>query len=689
MLRMLGRASVAAGLAALVLALAGNVLTAPAARLGAAQPIEAGTQLQAVSIAPNFTVVMSAVVPGGLAEPTGIANAGDGSGRLFVLERAGYIRVITNGVLLSTPYLTITNKVQSAHNDEQGLLGLEFDPNFETNGTFYINYTTNAPGSDDDTVVARYQVATPTSSVANVLTVTHIITIDQPQTNHNGGDLHFGPDGYLYIGMGDGGNGDDVGSGHAPEGNGQSPGTLLGKILRINVRGVPTYTIPPTNPFTQTVGYRPEIWSLGWRNPWRFSFDRATGDMYVGDVGQNCWEEISYEPAGGPGGKNYGWRLEEGFRQFIPGGAFDCNRPVSTLVTTTKPITAYVHPTGSAVTGGYVYRGQQYPWMRGVYFYSDSSSGRLWAIQQTTPGVWSSSQKIGPSFGVTAFGEDEQGELYVAAYSQGAIYKITSPSPINFSTSSKSASTSQVAAGSFVTYALVLRNTGVPFYDIVRVTDTVPAGLSYVAGSLQATSGVIDASGEPTLKWSGTMSTTPTSIVTITYRALVTASSIQIITNTATLDPALNPPFTRSAVITVTTSGPDLSGSTKQALAASVQWNNVLTYTIVLRNSGQAFTHTMRVTDTVPAGLNYLPGSLAATGGTPDDSVAPILKWNGVMSATPAITLTYAVTVAATSNAPIVNSAIIAPGYTTPFTRSALLLVNPLSTYLPLILRTN
>ena len=308
---------------------------------------------------------------------------------------------------------------------------------------------------------------------------------------------------------------------------------------------------------------------MGWRNPWRFSFDRATGDMYVGDVGQNCWEEISYEPASGLGGKNYGWRMEEGFRLFDPNDAFNCNKPVSTLVTTIKPIAVYNHNLGSAVTGGYVYRGQQYPWLRGVYFYSDSGSGRIWAIQQTSPGVWSGSEKLDTSYGITAFGEDENGELYVTDYGQGRIFKITSPSPINFSTSSKSASANQVTTGSTVTYTIVLRNTGVPFYDTVRVTDTVPAGLSYVAGSLAATSGVIDASGAPTLKWSGTMSTTPTSIITITFRALVTAGSLQPITNTATIDPVLNPPLTRSAVITVTTSGPNLSGSSKQASASS------------------------------------------------------------------------------------------------------------------------
>jgi uncharacterized repeat protein (TIGR01451 family) len=672
MLRTVGRVGGALGLTALVLMLAGNVLAVPVARSGAAQPIGARAQPQAVSIAPNFTIVMSTVVgAGGLNDPVGLANAGDGSGRLFVLEQAGYIRVIKNGALLSTPFLTLTDKVVSG--GEQGLLGLAFDPNFETNGTFYVNYTTSAAGFNGDTVVARYQVANPAADTANVLTVTHVITIDQPESNHNGGDLHFSPiDDYLYIGMGDGGGGNDN---HGTIGNGQNPAALLGKMLRLNVRSVPTYTIPPTNPFTQTAGYRPEIWSLGWRNPWRFSFDRATGDMYIGDVGQNCWEEISYELAG-QGGKNYGWRTEEGFRQFDPGSAFNCDMPVSTLLTTTKPITAYNHNFGSAVTGGYMYRGQQYPWLRGVYFYSDSGSGRLWAIQQISPGVWSGSEKLDTSYGITAFGEDENGELYVTDYNQGRIFKITSPSPINFSTSTKSASANQVATGSTVTYTIVLRNTGVPFYDTVRVTDTVPSGLSYVAGSLAASSGSIDASAQPTLKWSGTMSTTPTSIVTITYRALATASSMQSITNTATIAPALNPPLTRSAIVTVTTSGPNLSGSSKLASAGSAQWNNVLTYTIVLRNSGQAFTQTVRVTDTLPAGLAYVPGTLTATRGTPADAAAPVLTWNGDMANTAAITISYRAAVTAFVSQTLNNTATINPGVGAPFNRSVPVTLN-------------
>jgi uncharacterized repeat protein (TIGR01451 family) len=686
MFRTLSRVGAALGLTALVLMLAGSVLAVPAVRSDVAQPIEAEAQPQALSIAPNFTIVMSTVVAaGGLNQPTSLANAADGSGRLFALEQAGDIRVIKNGTLLSTPFLDLTSKVTSG--GEQGLLGLAFDPNYSTNGIFYVNYTSSDPSQLGNTIIARYQVANPAADVANVINVTPIITIDQPQANHNGGGMQFGPDGYLYIGMGDGGNANDEGAGHAPEGNGQSHSTLLGKILRVNVRGVPTYTIPPTNPFTQTTGYRPEIWALGLRNPWRFSFDRATGDLYIGDVGQNCWEEIDYQPASSHGGENYGWRLEEGFRQFDPNDANNCSMPLSTLVTTTKPITAYNHNFGSAVTGGYVYRGQQYPWMHGVYFYSDSGSGRIWAIQQTSPGVWSGAELLDTSYGVTAFGEDENGELYVTDYNQGRIFKITSPSPVDLSTSSKTASASQVNPGSTVTYTIVLRSTGATFSATVHVTDTVPAGLSYVAGSLAASSGVINAAAAPTLKWSGTMSTTPTSIVTITYRALVTASSAQAITNTAAINPGTGAPFNRSASVAVI--GPDLTSSTKSASSGAARFGDVMTYTIVVRNTGGPFPSTVHVTDTLPSDLAYVPGSLTASGGTPDDTAAPMLNWSGVMSATPAITLTFAVSVTTPDTKAIVNTATINSGYGPLLTRTALIVVNPHELFLTLIVRNN
>jgi uncharacterized repeat protein (TIGR01451 family) len=567
MLHSLSRGGMVVGLVVLVLVIAGGVVAAPAGRAvpvirsEVAPPIvRSMAQIQqSASIAPNFSVVLSAVVSSGLTQPVAIANAGDGSGRLFVLEQAGHIRIIKNGALLGTPYLTLTNIVECC--GEQGLLGLVFDPNFETNRTFYINYTTSAPGFTGDTVVARYQVANATADVANVLAVTNIITIDQPESNHNGGDLHFGPDGYLYIGMGDGGGGGDQ---HGTIGNGQNPATLLGKMLRINVRGVPTYTVPASNPFTQTVGYRPEIWAIGLRNPWRFSFDRGTGDLFIGDVGQDCYEEIDYQPVASHGGENYGWRRLEGFHAFDPAQMSNCNQPTPTPPDVTLPIVEVAHPTGEAIVGGYVYRGSTYPAIQGVYFYADEVTGRFWMLEHINS-AWVSTEINHPGLSISSFGEDQSGELYAADYNSGTIYKIIS-API------------------------------------------VP--------------------------------------------------------------PA-----------------PDLSTSAKTVSPGAAQQGNIVTYTIVLRNSGGAFTQTVRVTDTVPGGLSYLSGSFTATLGTPNASSAPTLKWNGVMSTTPVVTLTYAVTVATTSTTTITNMVTINPGYALPFTRMVSVLVNPRSVFLPLMLR--
>jgi len=318
--------------------------------------------------------------------------------------------------LQSAPFLSIMDLVNCC--GEQGLLSVAFDPDYETNGALYVNYTGYA--GMGDTVVARYIVADPASDVASVVSATQVLTVVQPQANHNGGQLQFGPhDDVLYIGMGDGGAAGDQGSGHhEPGGNAQWPGTLLGKMLRIDVRGALTYTIPPPNPFTQTADYRPEIWALGLRNPWRFSFDRATGDMYTGDVGQYSWEEVSYQPASSPGGENYGWRVLEGTHCFNP--STDCDASGKVL-----PIAEYSHSLGCSVTGGYVYRGSVYPWLNGVYFYADYCSGRIWSLEQVSPGVWSSVEKRNENFSISSFGEDEDGELYVLDYSDGRVLRLT------------------------------------------------------------------------------------------------------------------------------------------------------------------------------------------------------------------------------------------------------------------------
>ena len=516
-------------------------VASPSARL--AQAVAGDARLvapgaTAASTAP-FTIALSPVVTAGLAAPVYLAHAGDGSGRLFVVEQAGKIRVIRNGVLRSAPFLSITNLVLCC--GEQGLLGVAFDPGYEANGAFYVNYTSRA--GNGDTVVARYQVSDPSSDVANPVAITHLLTIDQPQSNHNGGPLQFGPnDNYLYIGMGDGGGAGDDDAGHDPlVGNGQYLGTLLGKMLRIDVRGVPTYTIPAANPFTRTAGARPEIWAYGLRNPWRFSFDRVTGDMYIADVGQNAWEEVSYQPASSVGGENYGWRIMEGAHCFNPS---NCSSAGLIL-----PVTEYSHSLGCSVIGGYAYRGSDYPWLRGVYFYADYCSGRIWGLEQVSPGRWLSAEKLDTPHSISSFGEDENGELYVLEHANGRVYKLASSVPPDLSASRKMASNLTPATGAWVTYVIVVSNSGGAFTHTVRLTDALPPGLSYVSGSLTATLGAPDASSASTLKWSGVMSST--SVASVTYAVTISAATTPLISNTVTINPGFEAPFTRSVTIIV------------------------------------------------------------------------------------------------------------------------------------------
>jgi uncharacterized repeat protein (TIGR01451 family) len=538
MLRIFVRVSGVLGLAALVLVAAASVLAESAARLNATPAGRVRSESPAVSVDPNFAVTVSAVVTRGLTNPVDIVHAGDGSGRLFVVEQRGYIRVVKNGVLSNTPYLTLTGKVSCC--GERGLLSIAFDPAYNSNGTFYVYYT----AQNGDVTIERYVAANPASDVANISSSKIILSVAHPDTNHNGGQLQFGPDGYLYAGLGDGGGAGDQ---HGTIGNGQDPTELLGKILRLNVQGVPTYTIPASNPFAQTAGYRPEIWALGLRNPWRFSFDRGTGDLYIGDVGQDCFEEIDYQPAASPGGENYGWRVMEGFHQFDPADMSNCNQPLITPAGITRPIAEYQHPSGEAVTGGYVYRGQAYPWLSGWYFYGDYQTGLMWVTKQTQPGVWSGAQILPSGLTISSFGEDELGEMYVTDYARGRIYKITSAAPIDFSGSTKKASSGTALAGNVLTYTIVVRNTGKPVANTVRVTDVIPVGLSYVPGSFKATHGQVDPAAVPVLKWSGVMS--PTSVVTLTYLAAVATSANRALINEAIVDPGENSPLVRSAVV--------------------------------------------------------------------------------------------------------------------------------------------
>jgi glucose/arabinose dehydrogenase len=326
-----------------------------------------------------------------------IQNAGDGSGRLFIVEQSGRILVLQDGVLLSTPFLDIVDAVGSRGN-EQGLLGLAFHPKYSENGLFYVNYTDN----NGDTVIARFHVSGD-PNVADAATETWVLTVDQPFANHNGGVLAFGPDGYLYAGLGDGGSGGD------PFGNAQNTATVLGKILRLDVDAGDPYSIPPDNPFGN------EVWAYGLRNPWRFSFDRSTHDLYIGDVGQNQWEEIDFLPAGSAGGANFGWNIMEGDQPYKGGDQTRLIPPVATYGHATSP-------GGCAVTGGYVYRGQALPEWQGIYLYGDDCTGIIWGLIHNEAG-WQSQVMFESGFNVSSFGQDEAGELYVADL-QGSIYRL-------------------------------------------------------------------------------------------------------------------------------------------------------------------------------------------------------------------------------------------------------------------------
>jgi uncharacterized repeat protein (TIGR01451 family) len=518
-----------------------GTLRASPDRTASAEPIEPRGNPATLAASSAFTIGLE-LVSSGLSNPVHVTHSGDNSGRLFVIEQAGKVRVIKSGVLLAAPYLDITSLVSCCF--EQGLLSIAFDPDFQATRTFYLNYTDLA----GNTVIERYTVADAAADVANVVSHNTVLTIDQPEANHNGGQLQFGPnDNYLYIGMGDGGGGGDQ---HGPIGNAQNPAVLLGKMLRINVRGVPTYTIPATNPFTQTVGYRPEIWALGVRNPWRFAFDRLNGDLFIGDVGQNCWEEIDYQSGSSAGGQNYGWRQMEGLRPFNQNNFNDCSQSPITPAGLTLPVAVYGHDQGSAVAGGYVYRGQQYPQLEGIYFYADEGSGRIWALEHTAPGVWTNTEKLDSNYNLSSFGEDQAGELYLASYGTGEIYQLISaphvPSP-DLSTSTKRASHVAVEPGDVITYTIVLRSTGGPLATSTRVTDTLPAGLNYVAGSFVATLGTIQAT-PPVLTWNGVISTTP--VVTLTYVTTVTAPGPIGLTNTAEIEYA-GDAFSRTATVIV------------------------------------------------------------------------------------------------------------------------------------------
>ncbi len=341
-------------------------------------------------------------------DPALIFFTTDGAGGHYAVGQAGRILVVAlDGAVQEEPFLNITDRIVCC--DEQGLLGLAFHPDYANNGRFFVNYT-NRSG---DTVISEFALAdSADGSLADPASERILLTIQQPFPNHNGGMIAFGPDGYLYIGMGDGGDGGD------PMGNGQGRQTLLGKMLRIDVDSGDPYGIPADNPFVDDADYLPEIWAMGMRNPWRWSFDRETGDLFIGDVGQDAVEEIDAEPAG-QGGHNYGWNTMEGDQCYRTNGCDEQGL--------TPPVVANHRERGEcAITGGYVYRGAQFPELTGLYIYSDWCSGELWAFDAETAlagGTIEPSLVGTTNTNPTSFGQDMNGELYVID-GRGAIVKI-------------------------------------------------------------------------------------------------------------------------------------------------------------------------------------------------------------------------------------------------------------------------
>ena len=332
----------------------------------------------------------------GLTNPVGLQLPPDATDRIFVVEQEGTVRVFQSGVLLATPFIDVRARVTAG--GERGLLGLAFHPDYPNNRRFFLSYTRTVSGQLQSAVAEYLTSAGDPNSADTAERI--VLTVDQPFANHNGGQIEFGPDGYLYMGLGDGGSGGD------PQGNGQNMNTLLGKLLRIDIDSAQLYAVPADNPFVGQTGIRPEIWASGFRNPWRFSFDRTPGRLFVADVGQNGFEEVNLAVMGG----NYGWNIMEGLHCFNPPSG--CSSTGLDL-----PIAEYGHDEGESVTGGFVYRGALMSELRGRYIFGDFISGRIWSLVETTPGVWTRNLLLDTDINISCFGIDPTGELLVSDYS--------------------------------------------------------------------------------------------------------------------------------------------------------------------------------------------------------------------------------------------------------------------------------
>ena len=563
-------------------------------------------------------------VTSGLSQPVHVTHAGDG--RLFIVEQPGRIRIFKNGGLLSTPFLDISptgaNRVKCC--GEEGLLSVAFPPGYgTTRNSFYVYYV-NLSGN---LVIARYTVSA-NPDVANVNPEQVVLTINHPTNgNHNGGQLAFGPnDGFLYIGPGDGGSGGD------PPNNAQNTNQLLGKILRIDVEtGSPvTYTVPASNPFVGRAGYRGEIWALGLRNPWRFSFDRSNGDLYIGDVGQGSWEEIDYQPAASSGGQNYGWRCYEGNADYNTSG---CG-PRSNY---TFPIQEYDHGLGCSVTGGHVYRGTQYPNMRGVYFYADYCSGRIWGTQ-FNGASWQNRMLLDSAYNITGFGEGLDGEIYLTEPG-GGIYRLTDASgptatPTRTSTATATRTPTQTPTPSntptaTATFTATATRTNTPTATPTH-TATATASATHTPSNTFTPTATVTRTPSPTPSNTSTPTATGTptntSMPTLTPTPTQTATTTHTPTDTATATPTMTgslPTVTPSATATAT---PTYSPTPSATTTASATVTFTPTITPPVLTLTPTFTATATPTFTpsptiTPTAVTQTP--VTATGTAPSHRQRP------------------------------------------------------------------
>lgn len=365
----------------------------------------------------TYGALTTRTVATGLESPVYVTAAPADTTRLFIVEQTGKIKILKSGLILSQPFLDLSSDISCC--GEQGLLGLAFHPDYANNGFFFVYFTASGGGSAGRVRIVRYEVSS-NADRADPASAVSVLDIDQPFANHNGGMIAFSPnDGYLYIGLGDGGAAGD------PSNNAQTAASMLGKMLRINVDSSASgenYAIPPSNPFAGAVDTLPEIWAFGVRNPWRWSFDRETGDMYIADVGQANIEELDFQPSSSTGGENYGWRCKEGTNRYNFAGDCDSYNLID-------PFTQYAHTNNRAsITGGYVYRGSAIPGLIGTYFYADFNSGEIFSLRYDGAAVTDSTDRTSEltlgTILISSFGEDANGELYIVEYAFGASGKV-------------------------------------------------------------------------------------------------------------------------------------------------------------------------------------------------------------------------------------------------------------------------